>query len=113
MFRYLTQVEWPNVRDEVVPVLILLETAERHLGAGDELLGVLQVIEEGVLGPGDALLLVGVGVGEAVDGARLAAEEAVERRADLVAAALLEGVALCAAGLEEVGTFLGVSWSGC
>lgn len=113
VLRYPTKIERPNVRDEVVPVLVLLETAERHLGAGDELFGVLEVVEEGVLGPGDALLLVGVGVGEAVDGARLAAEEAVERGADLVAAALLEGVALCAAGLEEVGTLLGVSWSGC
>lgn len=33
------------VRDEVVPVLLLLETAEGHLGARDVLLGVLEVVE--------------------------------------------------------------------
>ena len=64
---------------------------------------------QSVLVPGDALLLVGVGVGVALNGARLAAEQAVERRADFVAAALLEGVALRAARLEEVGTLLGVT----
>ena len=64
---------------------------------------------ESVVVPGDALLLVGIGVGVAVDGAGLAAEEAVERGADLVAAASLDGVALRAARLEEVGTLLGVT----
>lgn len=101
-----------NIRDEVVPVLVLLETAKRHLCTGNVLLGVLEVVEHGVLVPGDALLLVGVGVGEAVDRAGLAAENAVERGADLVAAVLLEGVALRAAGLEEVGTLLGVTCGG-
>jgi len=98
-----------NIRDEVVPVLLLLETTEGHLGTGDELLGVLKVVEEGLLVPGDALLLVGIGVGVALNGAGLAAEKAVESGADLVAAASLEGVALSATGLEEVGTLLSVS----
>ncbi len=30
-----------NLRDEVVPVLLLLQTTEGHLGTGDVLLGVL------------------------------------------------------------------------
>jgi hypothetical protein len=117
-----------NVRNEVVPVLVLLQAAEGHLGAGDVLLGVLKVVElegfgsaqahvKGSLGrtyqralvPGDALLLVGVGVGVAVNGTAGAAEQAVERRADLVAAASLKGVALRATRLEEVGTLLGVT----
>lgn len=34
-----------NVRNEVVAVLLLLETTERHLGAGNVLLGVLEVLE--------------------------------------------------------------------
>jgi hypothetical protein len=34
-----------NIRDEVVALLGLLETTEGHLGAGDELLGVLEVLE--------------------------------------------------------------------
>jgi len=61
---------------------------------------------ESVLVPLNALLLVCVGVREALDLASVAAEETVEVRADLVALALLEVVALCAAGLEEVGTLL-------
>lgn len=60
--------------------------------------------------PGDALLLVGVGVGVAVDGAGLAAKQAVQRRADLVAAVLLNGVALRAARLEEASTLLDVTY---
>ena len=66
--------------DEVVAVLGLLETTEGHLGAGNVLLGVLEVLElwrisiashrtfhpwqtyQSVLVPGDTLLLVGVGV---------------------------------------------------
>ena len=62
-----------------------------------------------VLVPRDALLLVGIGVGEALDLAGLAAEETVQRRADLVALAVLQGVALGAPGLEEVGTLLGIT----
>jgi hypothetical protein len=95
--------------DEIVAVLGLLETTESHLGAGDVLLGVLEVLEEGVLVPGDALLLVGVGVGVALNLTGLAAEKAVEHGADLVALTLLQGVALRAAGLEEVGTLLSIA----
>lgn len=93
-----------------VAVLGLLETTEGHLGARNVLLGVLEVLEESVLVPVDTLLLVGVGVGEALNLARLAAEDTVELRADLVALAGPQGVALCATGLEEVGTLLGVTW---
>lgn len=98
-----------NVRNEVVAILVLLQATKGHLGAGNVLLGVLKVGEEGLVVPGDAGLLVGVGVGVAVDGARLAAEEAVQGRADLVAAVGLDGVALSATGLEEVGTLLNVT----
>jgi hypothetical protein len=72
----------------------------------------LEVLEEGVLLPLNTLLLVGVGVSETGDLARLAAEETVKLRANLVALASLQGVALCAAGLEEVGALLVVTWSG-
>jgi len=92
-----------------VPVLGLLEATEGHLGARNVLLGVLEVLEESVLVPVDGTLLVGVGVGEAGNLARLAAEETVKLRADLVALAGLQGVALCATGLEEVGTLLGIT----
>jgi hypothetical protein len=92
-----------------VAVLSLLEATEGHLGARNVLLGVLEVLEESVLVPVDTLLLVGVGVGEALDLTGLAAEDTVELRADLVALAGLQGVALRAAGLEEVGALLGVT----
>ena len=95
--------------DEVVAVLGLLETTESHLGARDVLLGVLEVLEERVLVPGDALLLVGIGVRVAIDLTGLAAEEAVEHGTDLVALTLLQGVALRAARLEEVGTLLSIA----
>jgi hypothetical protein len=48
--------------DQVVTVLGLLETTESHLGSGNVLLGVLEVLEESVVVPLNALLLVGVGV---------------------------------------------------
>lgn len=55
---------------------------------GDVLLGVLEVFEEGVLVPGDALLLVALRVGESGNLTSLATEEAVEVGADLVGTAL-------------------------
>lgn len=92
-----------------VPVLGLLEATEGHLGARNVLLGVLEVLEKSVLLPVDGALLVGVGVREAGNLAGLAAEETVELRADLVALAGLQGVALGATSLEEVGALLGVT----
>lgn len=94
-----------------VPVLSLLEATEGHLGARNVLLGVLEVLEESVLVPVDGTLLVGVGVRETGDLTGLAAEETVELRANLVALAGLQGVALCATGFEEVGALLGVTWN--
>jgi len=70
----------------------------------------LDFTHQSLLVPGDALLLVGVGVGVALDGTRLTAEEAVESGTDLVASAGLGGVALRTAGLEKVGTLLNVAW---
>lgn len=64
---------------------------------------------QGVVVPGDGLLLVGIGVCVTLNGAGLAAEETVEVWADLVALTLTESVALSASGLEEVGTLLCVS----
>lgn len=34
-----------NIRDQVVPLLALLQTTEGHLGTRDELLGVLEIAE--------------------------------------------------------------------
>lgn len=87
-----------------------------------------QVTYESVLVPGDTSLLVGVGVGVAVGLASLAAEQTVQVGADLVRATALDSVALSAAGLcllasfmenplycrthlEELGTLGRVTWS--
>lgn len=69
----------------------------------------LHATYQSILLPYDSLLLVRIGVGEALDGAGVAAEQPVEVGADLVALGLLEVVALCASGLEEVGALLGVA----
>jgi len=98
-----------EVGDEIVAVLGLLQATEGHLGAGNVLLGVLEVLEESVITPGDALALVGVGVSVSGDLAGLSAPKSVKVGSDLVALTLLEVVALSATGLEEVGALLGVT----
>jgi hypothetical protein len=102
-----------EVGNEVVAVLGLLQATERHLGTGDVLLRVLEVLEKGVVVPLNTLLLVGIGVRVTVDGTGLAAPETVQSRSDLVATVLLNGVALSTSGLEEVGTLLDIAASHC
>ena len=84
-----------EVGNKVVAVLVLLETGKRHLCAGDvlfdagqgqppsagqsvntHLLGVLKVLEEGVLVPGDTLVHVRSGVRVALALASLTTENA-------------------------------------
>lgn len=36
---------WQNIRDQIVAILLLLESTEGHLGAWDVLLWVLEVLE--------------------------------------------------------------------
>ena len=43
-----------EVRDQVVPILLLLETGEHHLRARNVLLGVRQIDVESVRRPGDS-----------------------------------------------------------
>ena len=64
---------------------------------------------QGVLLPYQVLRLVRVRVRETLYRAGVAAEEAVEVGANLVALGSLEVMALCAASLEEVGALLGVT----
>ena len=70
-----------EISNQVISFLFLLESSEHHLGARDVLLGVLQVHIQGVLAPGDALVLVGLGVGEASGLTSLAANQSPEVRA--------------------------------
>src|SRR5438132_8846213 len=78
---------------EVVRLFLVLDADEYHLGAGDLRLGVLDVVEELVLVPGDAGILVGVGIGKIRRGAGLAAVEPVEHGADLVLGAVADRMA--------------------
>jgi len=67
-----------QVGDQTVPVLLLLQTSEHHLGARDVLLRVCQVDVKGVCAPCDALVLVGLSVGEVGRLSCLPSEQSVE-----------------------------------
>ena len=103
---------WTKDHRLTVAVLGLLEATEGHLGARNVLLGVLEVLEESVLVPVDTLLLVGVGVGEALDLTGLTAEQTVKVGPNLVGLALTEGVALGTPGLI-ISALCSASASGC
>ena len=68
------------------------------------------VTYKSIVVPGDSLLLVGIGVGVTLNGTGLATEKTVQVWADLVSLTLLQGVALSASGLEEVGTLLDITY---
>lgn len=86
------------------------------------LLGVLKVLEESVLGPGDTLVQVSSGVAETLGLTGLAAKDTVQVGTDcgvrklleaqltLVGATSLSGVALSATSLEQVSTLLSVAF---
>src|SRR5215213_11056282 len=76
-------VELLEVRPETIDFLVVLDTRECHPGAGNLLHRVLDVFVEGVVLPGDAGALVGLGIIESGEGAGGAALEAIERRSEL------------------------------
>jgi len=90
-----------EVGDEVIPVLGLLQASERHLGTRDVLFRVLEILEECFLSPSHAFINISSSVREIFDLARLAAEQPVEVRSDLVGFASGEGVTLRTASFEE------------
>merc|ERR1719430_964391 len=89
-----------EVGNKIAPVLLLLEASEDHLGAGDVLLGVGEIDVQGVLVPGDALVNVGLGVGEASSLTSLSAPSSVKVRSLLVFPTSLHSVTL-GTGLGE------------
>ena len=78
-----------DVGGDVGTVLGGLETGEGHLGLGDVLLGVLEVVVEGVVGPRHAGVLVGGRVLVVGHHAGLAADQTVQVGTLLVSATLL------------------------
>lgn len=110
-----------DVRDQVIPVLGLLQATKGHLRAGDILLRVFKVFELDIMSaislslgrhnkllyqsfflPFDPFRLVRIRVGEAFHLTRLTAEQAVEVWADLVSFSCTQSVALSASGLRPV-----------
>ena len=110
-----------NVRDQIVPVLGLLETAESHLGSWDIFLGVFEVFElkqlsvgalrhqiffvapyQSVLLPLNCLVLVCIRVRETLDLTSLSPEQTVEVGTDLVTLGSVQVVALSASCLSCV-----------
>lgn len=100
----------PQEGDQVVPILGLLQPSKSHLRAGNVFLWIFEVLKQGVFVPLHICLLVRVGVREALNGASVAAKEAMEVGPDLVALTFLQRVALRTPRLEEVGALLGVTW---
>jgi len=100
-----------QVCDEVIPVLLLLETNESHSGSWDVLFGVLKVSEKSVLSPNNTLLHVGRRVRETFYGASLATEKTMQVRANLVGLASTGGVAQSTTSLEDSSTLTSVTWS--
>merc|ERR1719510_404149 len=98
-----------EVGDQVRALLLLLDPREDHLRARDVLLRVDQVLVHVLAGPDDARVLVRLGVGEALHRAGLAPHDAPEGRALFHVAPLLDGVALEALRLEELGALFHVT----
>ena len=73
------------------------------------LFGVLQVFEQSVLIPCNALVHVGSGVRVSVCLTGLAAKDTEQVGTDFVWSATLKGVALSTTGLEETGSLLNVT----
>lgn len=69
--------------NEVITVLLLLQARERHLRARNVFFGVLEVLEQGLLIPGDALADVRSGVREPIGLAGLAAEDTARGMSDV------------------------------
>src|SRR5690242_20206168 len=83
-----------QISDHVGALRVLLNTGKAHRGAGDKALGVGDELVEGVEGPFAALgLHRGGEVEAALALALFLVDRAIEVRADLVRATLLEGVA--------------------
>src|SRR5262245_35724522 len=72
-----------EIGPEVGDFLVVLDADERHAGAGHLLHRGADILDECVVVPGDAGVLVGRGIVESLVGAGLAAIDAVERRAEL------------------------------
>src|SRR5580698_4783406 len=84
--------ELADISPEIVDLLRVLDAGKNHFGAGHHAARILDVFLELRLVPDDAGVLIGVGIIEAVDAARMTAVEAVQHGADLVLGAVADGM---------------------
>ncbi len=102
-----SRTELLEIGEQVVDLVLVLDAGEDHLGAGDLRLRVLDVLLERRLVPGDARVLVRLGVVVALDRAGVPADQAVQNGADgvlggfadLVAGPALAGRLLAGGGI--------------
>jgi len=97
--------------DQIGPFFSLLETGEDHLGAGNELFGVLEVLVQVALRPGDTLFLIGLRVLVPGGSAALAAHDPAQIWTHLVLATHIVGVALGALLHEDLLAVLRITCS--
>src|SRR5262245_13847402 len=69
-FRIAFRAELPEVGPQIPDLLFVLDAGKHHLGAGNLGARIADVVLERVLAPGDAGILVGLGVIVALDRAR-------------------------------------------
>src|SRR5258708_11817293 len=94
--------------DEVVELRIVLDAGKHHLVARDDVAGAGEKFLERVIIPDDVGVLRGRRVGISRDGAGLAAEPTMQRRADAILARL-KGMAGLALTIENLFALLGVA----
>merc|ERR1719195_457361 len=83
-----------QVSDEIRSIFLLLEACIHHLGSWDVLLGIGEILVQGVLTPGNALVNVGLGVVEPSSLSRLSSDHSIEVGSLLVLASSLNCVTL-------------------
>lgn len=73
---------------QVCPFSLLLDSSEDHFCSRDVLLGILQILHQGILSPGDAFVLVGICVRESSSLTRLPPKQTMEIWSSLMLASL-------------------------
>ena len=98
-----------KVGNEILSLVLLLDTSENHLGSRNVLLRSQKVLEESILVPGDSLLHVGIGISVSLSLTSLAAKESVKVRSLLVGLTSSTHVALSTLSLENLSTLSNVT----
>ena len=83
-----------EVSYQVLPLSLLLNASEDHLCSRDVLLGILQVLHQHLLSPGDTFVPVGICVRESSSLTRLSSKKTMEVWPSLVLASLFHSMAL-------------------